>query len=158
MNTPNRMCYVHTMEHVLARKKEDVRVNQHQGMNLENLLLNKGSQTQKDACCGFHFMRYLEQADPQRQNNLVFCQELGQEDDECLLTGTGFLCVVMAVIGGLITLVVAQDSPDYYVKTVSFMLEEVFCELYLSLRRKEGCTGGGGLIKGISVIKTLDGA
>lgn len=156
MNTPNRMSYVHTMEHVLARKKEEVRVNQHQGMNFENLLLNKGSQTQKDTCCGFHFMRYLEQADPQRQNNLVFLQELGQEDDECLLTGTGVLCLVMAMIRSLMSLVVARDSPDYYVKTVSFMLDEELYELYLNLRRKKGCIGG--LIKGISVIKTLNGA
>lgn len=139
------MCYVHTMEHVSARKREEVRVNQHQGMNLENLALNKGSQTQKAARCGFHFMKYLEQADPPRQNNLIFCQELGQEDDKYLLTSTGFLCVVMAMIGGLMTLVVAQDSPDYYVKTVSFMLDEVLYELFLNLRRKEGCIGEGGL-------------
>lgn len=83
------MCCVNTMEHVSARKREEVPVNQHQGMNLENLAPNKGSQTQKAAHCGFRFMRYLEQADPPRQNNLISCQELCQEDDECLLTGNG---------------------------------------------------------------------
>lgn len=53
----------------------------------------------------------------------------------------------MAMMGSLMTLVVAQDSPDYYVKTVSFMLDEVLYELYLNLRRKEECIGGAVLLR-----------
>lgn len=56
MNTLNKR-YSHTMEHCLARKRNEMLVNVTTQMNLENIMLSERSQTQKATfhLCDIHY-------------------------------------------------------------------------------------------------------